>query len=181
MPPFHRSINRAISRRMQKTKVSITINGLSFAASTRTDFTIASASDTTRANYFDTYVKPFAKIQQMEVDIQIYQSGATVAADGFVYWAFWKSPGGAIAPANAVCNSTGLTFVPFTFRKGLACVPVLTSTSAPSIYHLHGIIKIPKRLQTMAPGDILYLSVLSGPGAGSTYSVAGNVNYMFKV
>lgn len=158
-----------------------TISHLGVANGTRTDGAIATASDTTRANYFDTFVKPFSRISQIEVDLQMYQQGASVNADGYIQWAFWKSVGGSPAPGTQVCTGTGLTFVPFTIRQGIAAVPMLTSAGLPSIYHLHGVIKIPKRLQVMAPGDILYFSWVSGTGASTGWSVNGRINYMFKI
>lgn len=178
--PFHRSIKRAIARNMQKTKVSIIVSNLGVAAGTRTDNTIAVASDTTRANYFDNFVKPFSKIQMLNVDLQMYQQGAAVNVDGYIEFSFWKSPGGAVPVGNPSVSGTGLNYVPYTFRIGIAAVPMLTSAGSPSIYHLSGQLKLPRRLQTFAPGDILYFSWYP-VGAGATFSVNGRINYMFKV
>lgn len=179
MVRLHRAIKRAITQSMQKTKVSIPVSGLSFAGGTRQDFIIAQGVDTARANYYEPFVKPFSRISMLHVDLQMYQTGASVNVDGYLYFSLWKSPGGAVPVGNPSVSAAGLQYVPYTFRIGIASVPMLTSTGIPSIYHLNGYLKIPKRLQVMAPGDVIYFSCL-GLAAG-TYSVNGRVSYMFKV
>lgn len=171
-----------VSKASQKTKVKAICSFLSFAGAARQDFVIATASDAARANYFDNLVKPFSKIDVLHFDIAIYQSGASVAADGYVDWAVWKQQGGAPAPGNNACLGGGLNFVPFTFKQSRAAVPMLSSIGTPTIYHLSGDIKIPPRLRLMQPGDNLYVSFYATPaGAGVSYSVNGVISYMFKV
>lgn len=171
-----------VAKGAQKTKVKAIISLLSFAGNSFQQAIIAQSSDTARANYFDVLVKPFAKIQVLHLDLMIYQSGANVAADGFVDWCLIKNPGGSIGMNISSVNGTSLVFVPYTFRQGRAAVPMLTSTGMPTIYHLVGDIKIPPRFQTMNPGDIIQLNFAAIPAAaGVSYSVNGTVSYMFKV
>lgn len=170
---------RAVANKgSQKTKVRAVVSQLDWSGALAT-VTISQAVDTARANYYDIYVKPFARIQVLHLDIAIYQSGASVSPDGFVDWAIIKNPGGSITPTNP--NGTGLTMVPYTFKTSRAAVPMLSATGLPCVYHLSGDIKIPPRFQIQTPGDTIQLVFTGLTGAGVTYSVNGTVTYMFKV
>lgn len=173
------SARRMVAKASQKTKVRAIISQLGFAGNALTGITIATASDTSRANYFDVAVKPFSHIDVIHLDIAIYQSGASIAVDGFVDWAVLKNPAGSLTITNP--NGTGLTNVPYTFKTGRAAVPMLTATGIPTIYHLSGDIKIPPRFRVMTPGDSLVIYFNGLAGTGVTYSVNGVITYMFKV
>lgn len=164
---------------MQKTKVRALISLLGFAGNTLQQVDFASASDTTRANYYDTQVKPFSKIQMIELDIIIYQSGANIAVDGFVDWVIFKNPGSNISAMDP--TATTIAMVPYIFRVGRSGVPMATATGAPFAYHLKGKLLIPPRFQVMSPGDKLSVIFKGLPGTGVTYSVNGQITYMFKV
>lgn len=170
---------RIVDKASNKTKVRAIISLLSFAGNSQQAGQIIASVDTTRANYYDVYVKPFSKVQVLHFDIAIYQSGTSVSPDGFVDWALVKSPGGSLTFTNP--NGVGLTNVPYTFRTGRAAVPMLSSSGIPNVYHLSGDIKVPPRFQTFGPGDTLYLICMATPAsAGVSYSVNGTVTYMFK-
>lgn len=171
-----------VSKGSQKTKVRCIVSLLGFAGNTLMSSNIAQASDTARANYFDILVKPFSKIDLLHFDIAMYQDGASVSPDGFIDWALWKSPAGAVGSGTMTPDGSGIANVPYIFKTGRAAVPMLSATGMPTIYHLSGDIKIPPRFRIMAPGDFLILSVKASPaGAGLSYSVNGTVTYMFKV
>lgn len=176
---MHAIAKRAVEQRSQKTKVRAIISLLGFAPNTLVQATVANASDTTRLNYNDTNVKPFSKIQVLHFDIALYQDGASANIDGFIDWFIYKAPGGTPVP---IAGSTALQSVPFIFRTGRAAVPMLSSNSAPTIYHLSGDIKIPPRFQTMNLNDTITMAFIANPvGAGTSYSVNGVVTYMFKI
>lgn len=155
------------------------MSNLGFAGGAIQHIDIATASDTTRANYYDITVKPFAKIDVLHVDVAIYQQGSSVSVDGYVDWAFVKNVGGSLTLTRP--DGTGLTNVAYTFKTGRAAVPMMTAAGLPTIYHLSGDIKIPPRFRTMAPGDSLTLVVYGLSGTSVAYSVNGVITYMFKV
>lgn len=177
----HRFARHVASIGAQKTKVRAIVSLLSFAAGANQSVSFAVSSDTARANYFDTSVKPFSRIDMLHLDLAVYQSGASVNSDGFVDWMIWKVIGGSPGIAGATPDGTGLTYVPVTFRTSRAAVPQLTSSGMPSIYHIVGDLKIPPRFRVMAPSDQLVITFKGGGGAGPTYSVNGTITYMFKV
>lgn len=175
------SLRRALSKASQKTKVRAIISQLAVARNTLNEIVIAQSSDVARANYFDVTVKPFSHIDQIEVDLALYQDGATVTdPDGFIDWQIYKRSGG--VPAVASPDGTGLTTVGFTIRTGRAALPQWTNVTASLIYHLQGVIKIPPRHRIFAPGDFLIFAYKTVSGiANVTFSVNGVATYMFKV
>lgn len=165
---------------MQKTKVRAIVSSLGTAGNVTTYVAIAAAVDNTRANYYDTYVKPFATIDSMEWDISMYQDGTSVSVDGFIDWAIYKVVGG--NPATIDPAGSGLASAPFIFKTGRAAVPQLTAIGTPSIFHLSGRMTLPPRFRIFAPGDSMYFVFKGSPaGAGVSYSVNGIIHYMFKV
>lgn len=167
------------SKASQKTKVRALVSLLGFAGGAVQTVTIASADDTQRANYFDTDVKPFSHIDQIELDIALYQNGASVSLDGFVDWCIWKDMGHNVASMDP--TATTIAMVPFIFRIGRAQVPMLSSAGLPNIYHLRGALKLPPRFRLMNPGDRINLTFKGLAGAGLSYSANGQITYMFKV
>lgn len=175
-----RSARHIVAQASQKTKVRAIISLLSFAGSTTQSSAFAVSTDSARVNYFDTSVKPFSHIDVLHLDLAIYQSGSSVAADGFVDWEVWKDPATSVNTPDPA--GTGLTGVPYIFKTGRAAIPMLSPTGLPSMYHLSGDIKIPPRFRVMNPGDQLLLTVRATPAAaGVSYSVNGVITYMFKV
>lgn len=168
-----------VDKASQKTKVRILASLLGFSGGSNQTLVISNAVDSARTTYGDASVKPFSRIQILHFDIAIYQSGASVLADGFVDWFLYKQPA-----ANAVTGISAdpaLSAIPFIFKTGRAAVPMLSSTGLPTIYHLSGDIKIPPRFQIQAPNDQIFMAFRGLSGTGVTYSVNGTITYMFKI
>lgn len=165
---------------MQKTKVRALISLLGFAGNSLQQSNFAVSSDTPRANYYDTTVKPFSKIQMIELDLIVYQNGSSISTDGFVDWVIFKNPGGNVAAMDP--TATTIAMVPYIFRVGRSGVPMQSALGAPFAYHIRGKLMIPPRFQVMAPGDVMTIQFKGTPaGAGISYSVNGQITYMFKV
>lgn len=166
---------------MQKTKVRAIVSLLDFAGASLQRLDFAVASDTARVNYFDTQVKPFSRIETIEFDIAMY-SLSPLATDAFIDFAVWKDVGGNTSPIDP--TATPISMVPYIFRIHRAALPLVSATqvsiAVPAIYHLQGRLKIPPRFQVMAPGDKLSMTFKGFSGA-FTYSVNGQITYMFKV
>lgn len=177
MSAFH--ARRISDKASQKTKVRAVISALGFAGNATQDVIFAQASDTQRTAYGDINVKPFSKIQVIHIDVAIYQDGAAVSTDGYVDWYIFKAPGGISVSIGAA--SVPLSSVPFIFKNGRAVVPMESASGLPSMYHLHGDIRIPPRFQVMNPADQFYIAFVGFAGTGVTYSASGVINYMFKI